>query len=117
MQRVCEAAAKGLHVGDTITERCTGPTKQGDLLPKKAGDYLLEKLPALHYHRAKRDFDIDVSYKCCSIVSYLDVEITLRTVVAQGGELLQEVVPGLLQEQVPLLGGAGAPLRDGVKGQ
>ena len=45
---------------DTITERCTGPTKQGDLLLEKARDYLLEELPALRYHRAKRDFDIEV---------------------------------------------------------
>lgn len=59
-QKTCEAAARKLQVGPDIHTKCTGAIKENDLLLKKPGDYLLEEPPLLHFHCAKRDFDIEV---------------------------------------------------------
>ena len=61
----CEAVAENREVGTDIKTKCTGKVKQGDLLLKKTGDYLLEDRPALHFHCAKRAFDIEVWLLFC----------------------------------------------------
>ena len=60
LQKPCEAAHEINPPGYNININCTGVVKEGDILLKKTGDYLLECPPALHYHCAKRDCDFEV---------------------------------------------------------
>ena len=67
LQKPCEAAARGDDIGDDIKITCTGKIKEGDILLKKSGDYLLEDPPAFHFHCAKRHFDEEVWTALCKL--------------------------------------------------